>query len=69
MRADWSGTLCLDESQDTGGKGNHGYDGLTLTKTPLDYGWMLNKKQCKICEKWRMLEEEKTRNRERKNVK
>jgi len=36
----WSGTLCLDKSQDTGGMGNYGCDGLTLSRKPLAYGWM-----------------------------
>ena len=33
--------LCLDKSQDTGGRENHGCDGLTVSRRPLAYGWML----------------------------
>ena len=30
-----SGTLCLDKSQDTGSRENHGCDGLTVSRRPL----------------------------------
>jgi len=55
----------LDKSQDTGGRENHGCDGLTVSRRPLD----ALKKAVQDRKKWRMLVEEKTRNRERTNVK
>ena len=55
----------MDKSQDTGGRENHGCDGLTVSRRPLD----ALKKAVQDRKKWRMLVEEKTRNWERTNVK
>ena len=35
----WNGTLCLDKLKDTGGRENHGCDGLTASRKLPSYDW------------------------------
>jgi hypothetical protein len=35
----WNGTLYLDKLQDTGGRENDGYDGLTASRKLPAYDW------------------------------
>ena len=59
----------MEKLQETGGRENHGCDGLTASRKLPTYDWKTQKKQYKIGKKLRKLVEEKTRNRERTNVK
>jgi hypothetical protein len=65
----WKGTWCLDKLQDTGGRENHGCADLRASRKLPAYVFEALKETVQNKKQWLMLVKEKTRNRERTNVK